>query len=134
MSDKTISIIFPQGGIIPGSVLGAAVDKHVDALVPVSVPERYGRHLIDDRFAVLAPAVSPEVAKAERKAEAKKAAAEKAAADKAEAENLAAIAEAEKAIADAKALLPTVGDDLAAKAEAEKMVTDAEAALAALQA
>lgn len=67
MSEKTISIMFPQGGIIPASIMGTEKDQHVDALKPVTVPERYGRHLIDDRFAVLAPEVPAPKAKASRK-------------------------------------------------------------------
>lgn len=134
MSDKTISIIFPQGGIIPGSVLGAAEDKHVDALTPVSVPERYGRHLIADRFAVETPEVIAAAEKARKKAASKKGAAEKAAVDKTEAEKQAEIADAEKNLAEAQALLAASGDDLVGKGEAEAMVTAAEAALASLKA
>lgn len=47
-----ITIAFPQGGIIPGTVLGKSEDVHVDAMAPITVPERYGRHLIADRFAI----------------------------------------------------------------------------------
>jgi pyruvate/2-oxoglutarate dehydrogenase complex dihydrolipoamide acyltransferase (E2) component len=146
MSDKTISIIFPQGGIIPASIMKADKDVHVDAHVPVTVPERYGRHLIDDRFAVEVPAAKAEEPKPVKKTAAEKAAekaaaeeaarlaAEQAAADKVAAEKAAQIAAAEKALDEAKALLATSGADLVAKGEAEQMVAAAEAALAALQA
>lgn len=133
MSEKTISIIFPQGGIIPGSIMGTKDDQHIAAQQPVTVPERYGRHLIEDRFAVETPEIIEAAEKARKKATAKKAAAEKAAAEKGEAEKQAEIAEAEKNLAEAKALLEGAGDDLVAKGEAEAMVTAAEAALAALQ-
>lgn len=53
---KKLSITFPTGGIIPGSVLGCADDIEVPALTAIDVPADYGQHLIDDRFAVLATA------------------------------------------------------------------------------
>lgn len=133
MPEKTISIIFPQGGIVPGSIMGTRDDQHIAAQQPVTVPERYGRHLIDDRFAIETPEVIDAAEKARKKAAAKKATAEKSAAENGEAEKQAKLAEAEKNLAEAKALLDAAGHDLVAKGEAEAMVTAAEAALAALR-
>lgn len=50
---ETIWIAFPNGGILPGSVTGAA-EMPVGAHKPVEVPLSYGLHLISDRFAVKA--------------------------------------------------------------------------------
>lgn len=121
MSKKSIWISFPQGGIIPKDVLGVDEDRHVEAHKPVLVPERYGRHLITDRFAVEAEPEKP-ASKDEKTAE-KKVAAEK----------KAAIAAAEKDVDEAKALVESAADD-AAKAEAQQLLDDAEAKLAALKA
>lgn len=121
MSKKNIWISFPQGGIIPKEILGADEDRHVEAHKAVSVPERYGRHLITDRFAVEAEPEKP-ASKDEKSAE-KKAAAEKAA----------AIAAAEKDVDEAKALVENAADDTA-KTEAQQLLADAEAKLAALKA
>jgi hypothetical protein len=121
MSKKSIWISFPQGGIIPKEVLGADEDRHVEAHEAVSVPERYGRHLITDRFAVEAAPGKP--ASKDDKAAEKKAAAEKAA----------AIAAAEKDVDEAKALVENAADD-AAKGEAQRLLDDVEAKLAALRA
>lgn len=63
-----ITIAFPQGGIIPGTVLGKSEDVHVDAQAPITVPERYGRHLIADRFAI--EVAAPEKPKKKAKASA----------------------------------------------------------------
>ena len=122
MSKKSIWISFPQGGIIPKEILGADEDRHVEAHKAVPVPERYGRHLITDRFAVEA---EPEksASKDEKVAEKKAAAAEKAA----------AIAAAEKDVNEAKALVENAADD-AAKGEAQQLLDDAEAKLAELKA
>lgn len=106
-----ITIVFPQGGIIPAAVLGLAKDRDVPALEPVSVPAAYGKHLIEDRFAV--PAEPDE---ASRKKEAK-----------AKAEALAA---ARRAVAEAEAGVKAAGED--ARAAAEAALEDAKAALAAL--
>lgn len=125
MSKKNIWISFPQGGIIPKEIVGKTEDLHVEAHKAVSVPERYGRHLIDDRFAVEAEPAP--VTKDDKVAE-KKAAEKKAADDKA-----AAIAAAEKDVADAKALVEAAADD-AAKTEAAALLADAEAKLEALKA
>lgn len=131
MSKKSITISFPQGGIIPKDVLGKEEDLHVEAHKAVSVPERYGRHLIDDRFAVEA---EPEVvSKEDKAAEKKAAAAKKAEEEKAAAELAAAIAAAETDVQDAQALVENAAD-AAAKAEAQQLLDDPEAKLAALKA
>jgi len=56
MSAKTIVIAGPRGLRIPASVFGKSApgtpDKVVPPHEPIEVPEAYGRHLIDDRFAV----------------------------------------------------------------------------------
>ncbi len=114
-----ITIAFPQGGIIPGEVLGKSEDVHIEALAPITVPERYGRHLIADRFAVEVAAI-PEKPKKKPTTPSTDAAAQ--------------IAAAEAAVTAAQAKLAAAGDDLAAKAEAETEVKAAEAALAALKA
>ncbi|MBC7311693.1 MAG: hypothetical protein H5U11_04280 [Rhizobium sp.] len=116
---KKICIAFPHGGIIPASVLGEKADVKMAARTAVEVPEAYGLHLIEDRFAVAAEMPKKEDTKAEKKAAADKAAAEKAAEDSV----LAAMAKLEKA-----------GDDMVAKAAAEDELKAAEAALAALKA
>lgn len=126
MSKKNIWISFPQGGIIPKQIVGKTEDLHVEAHKAVSVPERYGRHLIDDRFAVEAEPAP--VTKDDKVAEKKAAAERKAAEDKA-----AAISAAEKDVADAEALVEAAADD-AAKTEAAALLADAEAKLAALKA
>lgn len=149
-----LTIAFPNGGIIPASVMGTEKDVNVDAATPIEVPERYGRHLIDDRFAVAAEMPKKEEQKMARmpaekgspsrkasadkvaaeKTAAEKAAAEKAAAEKAAAEKAAADrAAAEKAVADAREMLDVVGNDMVAKAAAEDELKAAEAALAGLQ-
>jgi hypothetical protein len=46
----TITIAFPNGGILPSSVTGGA-EKPIGAHQPVEVPLAYGQHLINDRFA-----------------------------------------------------------------------------------
>ncbi|MBB4042019.1 hypothetical protein GGR34_003704 [Microvirga flocculans] len=55
MSDKTILIAGPRGLRIPAAVFGAAAlhapDKEVPPHEAIAVPEAYGRHLIDDKFA-----------------------------------------------------------------------------------
>lgn len=122
MFKKSIWISFPQGGIIPKEILGADEDRHVEAHKAVSVPERYGRHLITDRFAVEAEPEKP-ASKDEKAAKKKAAAAEKAA----------AIAAAEKDVNEAKALVENAADDTA-KTEAQQLLDDAEAKLAALKA
>lgn len=146
---KKICIAFPHGGIIPASVLGEEADVKMAAMKAVEVPEAYGLHLIEDRFAVAAEMPKKEDTKAEKKAAADKAAAEKAAAEKAAADKAAAEkAAAEKAAADNSAALKTAedgvlaamaklekaGDDMVAKAAAEDELKVAEAALAALKA
>ncbi|MDG4895564.1 hypothetical protein P9272_18500 [Mesorhizobium sp. WSM4976] len=47
---KSIWIAFRNGGIIPAAVAGGK-EKKVGPHEPVEVPESYGQHLIDDRFA-----------------------------------------------------------------------------------
>ncbi len=137
MSKKNIWISFPQGGIIPKAVIGKDEDLHVEAHKAVSVPERYGRHLIEDRFAVEAepqPVTKDDKAADKKAAAEKKAAEEKAAAEKKAAEELAAaIAAAEKDVDEAKALVQSASDDVA-KTEAAAMLADAEAKLAELKA
>lgn len=121
---KKICIVFPHGGIIPASVLGEQADVKMAAMKAVEVPEAYGRHLIEDRFAVAAEMPKKEDTKAEKKAAADKAAAEKVAVEKA----------AEDAVAAAKAMLDKAGEDMVAKATAEDELKAAEAALVALKA
>lgn len=121
---KKICIAFPHGGIIPASVLGEKDDVKMEAMKAVEVPEAYGRHLIEDRFAVAAEMPKKEDTKAEKKAAADKAAAEKVVAEKT----------AEEAVAAAKAKLEKAGDDMVAKAAAEDELKAAEAALASLKA
>ncbi|WFP74504.1 hypothetical protein [Mesorhizobium sp. WSM4906] len=47
---KSIWVAFRNGGIIPAAVAGGK-EKKVGPHEPVEVPESYGQHLIDDRFA-----------------------------------------------------------------------------------
>ena len=55
---ETIDIQFPRGGRIPASVLGKGdgPDVVVAPKKTVTVPFAYGRSLVDDRFAIEAPA------------------------------------------------------------------------------
>lgn len=77
--EDTITIAFPNGGLLPRSVTGENADKPVQPRQAVDVPRRYGEHLISDRFAyevksdrpkrkVAAQKSSEEVAIAELKA------------------------------------------------------------------
>ena len=122
---KMMTICFPHGGIIPASVLGLEKDKACAALEAVDVPEVYGQHLIDDRFAIKA-----EKPKGEKKSS--NAAAEKAA--QVAAEKAAVLAAAEQAVKDAEAAVAAAGEDLVAKAAATEALEAAKAALAALKA
>ncbi len=130
---KKICIAFPHGGIIPASVLGEKADVKMAAMKAVEVPEAYGLHLIEDRFAVAAEMPKKEDTKSEKKAAADKAAAEKAAAEKAAADKAAAEKAAEDSVLAAMAKLEKAGDDMVAKAAAEDELKAAEAALAALK-
>ena len=47
---KSIWIAFRNGGIIPATIAGGK-EKNVGPHEPVEVPEGYGQHLVDDRFA-----------------------------------------------------------------------------------
>ena len=116
MAKKEITIAFRHGGTIPAAVIGAKDDRRVPAHEAVSVPEAYGRHLIDDRFAYEVEGGT---------APTKKAPPSKKDPD--------AIVVAEQAVADAKAKVADAGDDLVAKADAEAELKAAEEALAALK-
>ena len=52
MAEKKIRIMSPRGLIIPKTVAGTEKDLCVEPHKPVSVPESYGRSLIENRFAV----------------------------------------------------------------------------------
>lgn len=137
MAEKKIWIAFKQSNTIPGKVLGKDKDVPVAAGTPVLVPETYGKHLIDDKFAVASEnpkAKASDKGDDDAKAEAEKAKAqaEKAKA-KAEADKAKALADAEKAVADAAAAVEAAGDDMVAKAAAEDDLKAAEAALAGLK-
>lgn len=124
MAEKKITIAFARGGILPGKVMGTETDVSVSPGEPVRVPETYGRHLIDDRFA----------SEVEAKVAAKSADGDgkgKKSADDAAAK---AKTEAAKAVADAEAALMAAGDDMVAKAAAEDALKAARDALAALSA
>ncbi|MDO3434336.1 hypothetical protein QWJ46_16775 [Rhizobium sp. CBN3] len=121
MSGK-ISIAFPNGNIIPASVLGTKKDVPVPAHTAIEVPEAYGRHLIDDKFAY---ATADDSEDGGGKASSRKKAAKE---DKA-----AKIAAAETAVADAQGELDAAGADLAAKASVEQKLEAAKAALADLK-
>lgn len=47
---KSMWIAFSHGGIIPATIVGGE-EKKVGPHEPVEVPEVYGKHLVDDRFA-----------------------------------------------------------------------------------
>lgn len=119
---KKITITFPQGGIIPGSILKEEKDRHVPAMESIAVPEAYGRHLIADRFAVEAARPEEKTKKASPSGDTGAAAA------------VAKMDEAHKAVSDAKAKIIAAGDDVVKKADAEQDLATAEAALAALKA
>lgn len=134
-------ISYPEGGIIPGSVLGRKDDVPVAAQEPILVPETYGKQMISDRFAV---AVDGDVVKANQKAAAakraatEKAASDKAAAEKAEADLLAkekadAISAAEQRVDAALKAAVEAGDDMVKKAEADAALKAAEADLTDLK-
>lgn len=126
---KRISIAFPQGGIVPGSVLGKKEDQACVAMEPVSVPEAYGRHLIEDRFAVEVT----DAGKGKKKAEAGAGKGEKTG-DPAPPKDTPEITAAKAAIVEAEQLVAESGTDAATKAEAEAMLTAAQKTLAQLQA
>ena len=117
MAKKEITIAFRHGGILPASIIGAKEDKRVPAHEAVSVPEAYGHHLIEDRFAY---EVDAEAAPARKAKQAVK-------------PEAGAIAAAEQAVVDATAKVEAAGDDLVAKADAEAELKAAEEALAALK-
>lgn len=48
---ETITIAFPNGGLLPTSVTGEKTERSVPAHQGVEVPRSYGLHLISDRFA-----------------------------------------------------------------------------------
>lgn len=125
---KKISIAFPQGGIVPGSVLGKKEDQACAAMEAVSVPEAYGRHLIEDRFAV-------EVTDGDREKKKPKAGTGKSGkdSDTNPPKDSAEITAAKAAIVEAEQLVAASGTDAAAKAEAEVMLTAAQDKLAQLQ-
>ena len=125
---KVMTICFPHGGIIPAEVLGLEKDKACAALEAIDVPEVYGQHLIDDRFAIKVE--KPKGDKVDKKSS--NAAAEKAA--QVAAEKAAALAAAEQAVKDAEAAVTAAGEDLVAKAAATEALDAASAALAALKA
>lgn len=126
---KKISIAFPQGGIVPGSVLGKKEDQACAAMEAVSVPEAYGRHLIEDRFAV-------EVADSGKEAKKAKAAAGKGGkdSDTSPPEDTPEVVAAKSAIVEAEQLVAAAGTDPVAKAEAESMLKDAQETLEKLEA
>lgn len=49
----TMTIAFPNGGILPRDVTGGD-EQSVGPHEPVEVPRAYGEHLVADRFAYLA--------------------------------------------------------------------------------
>ena len=126
---KKISIAFPQGGIVPGSVLGKKEDQTCAAMEPVSVPEAYGRHLIEDRFAVEVT----DAGKTKKKAEAGSGKGGKTG-DPNPPQDSPEIAAAKASIDEAEQLVAASGTDAAAKAEAEAMLKAAQDKLAQLQA
>ncbi|MEI2386039.1 hypothetical protein [Breoghania sp. JC706] len=52
MAEKKIKIASARGLIIPKQIAGTEKDLRVEPHKPVSVPESYGRSLIENRFAV----------------------------------------------------------------------------------
>ncbi len=116
MAKKEITIAFRNGGTIPAAVLKTQKDVRVPAHEPISVPEAYGRHLIEDRFAYEADAKLQPLKKGSP-------------AKASEAD----LTEAETAVVDARAAVEAAGDDLVAKADAEANLKAAEDALAALK-
>lgn len=125
MSKSTIGIAFNHGGIIPAAILGLQADKHLAPHEAIEVPERYGRHLIEDRFAYAKVVGTPV------KADGKKAKLPKTSDDKSVA---AAVSVAEQAVDDATRLLSEAGDDLVKKGEAQAALAAATAALGKLKA
>lgn len=126
---KKISIAFPQGGIVPGSVLGKKEDQTCAAMEPVSVPEAYGRHLIGDRFAVEVT----DGGKGKKKAEAGSGKGGKAG-DSNPPQDSPEITAAKAAIVEAEQLVASSEKDPAALAEAKAMLKAAQDKLAQLQA
>ena len=126
---KKISIAFPQGGIVPGAVLGKKDDQACGAMEPVSVPEAYGRHLIEDRFAVEVT----DAVKAKKKTETGGSKSESAGVGKPHPETP-EIAAAKAAISEAEQLVLSSEGDGPATAEAEAMLAAAQDQLAQLQA
>lgn len=126
---KKMNIAFPQGGIVPGSVLGKKEDQACDAMEPVSVPETYGQHLVDDHFAVEVTAAG----KAKKKTETGAGKDEKSA-DTNPPKDSPEITAAKAAVVEAEQLVASSERDPAALAEAEVMLKAAQDKLAQLQA
>lgn len=126
---KNISVAFPQGGIVPGSVLGKKEDQACAAMEAVSVPEAYGRHLIEDRFAV-------EVTDGDKGKKKPKAGTGKTGkdSDTSPSQDSPEVVAAKSAIVEAEQLVAAAGSDPVATAEAEAMLNDAQDKLAQLQA
>lgn len=121
MSSK-IGIAFVKGGIIPAAVMKKDKDVTVPPHEAIEVPEKYGLHLIADKFAYAKNVVE------------KKPAAKSNKGGKGKEPDADQIADAEETVAKAQAELDGAGGDLAAKAAAEQNLEAAKAALAALKA
>lgn len=126
---KKISIAFPQGGIVPGSVLGKKEDQSCAAMESISVPEAYGRHLIEDRFAVEVT----DTGRGKKKDDAGAGKGEKAGSSNPPKDSP-EIAAAKAAVDEAEQLVTASGTDAETKADAEAMLKAAQDKLAELQA
>jgi hypothetical protein len=136
MTEKTMLIMFPKGGIIPASVLGLETDKHCQAHETVEVPETYGQHLVHDRFAVEASDDEDDAddVVATKKTKRGKPGKEKPQADTDNDEQTAAkIADAEKKVEAAEIAVANAGTDTVALDKASGELATAEAELAALK-
>lgn len=115
---RTMFISAAHGIILNALAMGEKEDRAVGPNEVAEVPFSYGRHLVDDRFAV---EVDPPAKK-------------KAAKPKSDDKNDAALTAAADAVTAAQAKLDAAGDDADLKAAAEQDLAEAEAALAALKA
>ena len=148
MAKKSMIIAFANGGLLAATAMGTKKDVPVAPLEPVEVPEAYGRHLVDDRFAYeVEQAAEKPSRESGRSGKPKPMPAPVPAAGSSDAGNAGAsgdgassagdesngqstpIEDAEAELLAARTALAEAGDDLVAKAAAESRIADAEKAL-----
>lgn len=115
MSTK-IGIAFVKGGIIPAAIMNKDKDVRVPPHEAIEVPESYGQHLIDDKFAYAKDVDKKGSGKTSKSAKGKE-------------PDAAKIAAAEQAVTDAEKELAAAEGDLAKEALAREKLADAKSVL-----